>query len=181
MSNLTEIANKLIEATNCSTDEAIGALEQSGGDYVKAIKILVTNDSANESSNESTNTNSTDNSNSEQGKEEYVVKGKEIFETIKKLIKEGNITKISIKKDGETILNIPVNAAAVGIILLPFASIIAGIAAIAIDCTIEVQRKGNVVVNVNDKLKEAGSKVEKVVKDILEKKTTLREVLVLRC
>ena len=154
MSTLTEVANKLIEETNCSTDQAIHALEQSQGDYQKALELL------NFYNNKS---------NSEQGKEEYSASGKDILDIIKKLIKEGNIAKISIKKDGETILNIPVNAAAVGIVLIPFAAMLGSIVALATDCTIEVQRKGNVVVNVNDKLKQAGSKVEKAFKDIIEK------------
>lgn len=153
MSTLTEIANRLIETTNCSTDEAISALEESGGNYEKALEIVKSNQK--KSSNENK-------------KEEYKVKGKDILELIKKLIKEGNVAKITIKKDNEIILNIPVNAVAVGIVLLPFISMIAGVAAIATDCTIEVQRKGNVVVDVNDKLKKAGSKVENVINDLLK-------------
>lgn len=153
MSTLTEIANKLIETTNCSTDEAIRALEESGGNYEKALEIVKSNQKKSRNENK---------------KEEYKVKGKDILEIIKKLITEGNVAKITIKRDNETILNIPVNAAAIGIVLLPFMSMLAGVAAIATDCTIEVQRKGNVVVDVNDKLKKAGSKVEDVINDLLK-------------
>ena len=171
MSTITEIANKLIEATNCTTAEALEALDQSNGDYEVALRyirekhaepinIALMEEESQEQDNKNTHS---------EKKEEYTVKGKEILKLIKELLKEGNITKLSIKKNNEVILNIPVNAAAIGVILAPYLTIIAGIAAIAIECTIQVEREGGVVVNVNDSLKNAGEKIEKTVKDILDR------------
>lgn len=168
MSSITEIANKLIEETNCTTAEAIEALAEANGDYETALQflrektaqpiniVLVEKEESEEENQEKTN-----------NKEEYTAKGKDIIKLIKKLLKEGNVTKLTVKKKDEVVLNIPVNAAAIGLVLIPYLSVLAGIAAIATDCTIQVERKGDVVVNVNDTLKNAGDKVEKTIKDII--------------
>ncbi|WP_193708436.1 DUF4342 domain-containing protein [Alkalibaculum sporogenes] len=155
MSTLTEIANKLIEETNCDTSQAIRALEQTGGDYDKALIIIL----------KSQQSKSQDNQES-QKQEEYKVNSKDLIDVIKQLIKEGNVSKITIKKDNETLVNIPVNAIAVTMVLAPFISIIAAVAAIATDCTVQVQRKGNVVVDVNESLKKTSNKLEKVINNL---------------
>lgn len=162
MSTLTELANKIIEETNCDPDEAIKALVESDGDYQKAVDILT-------AKKEGSQADKADDSKQEQKEEEYKVKGKDILKLIKKLIREGNVAKITVKKEDEIIVNIPVNAMAVGLVLLPFASIIAATVALAVDCTIQVQRRGSVVVDVNDQLHKAGSKLEEFMSDAFKK------------
>ncbi len=174
MSSITEIANKLIEETNCTTAEAIEAIDQASGDYETALKFLKEKNAQpinivlveKEQSSEEKQKEDEEKTNS---KEEYTAKGKDILKLIKKLLQEGNVTKLTVKKKNEVVLNIPVNAAAIGVVLIPYLSVLAGIAAIATDCTIQVERKGDVVVNVNDSLKNASDKLEKTVKDILDR------------
>lgn len=146
MSTLTEKVKKLVTETGCSMEDAMEAIEMSEGDYDKAIKYIEEKE--------------------REDKESYTVNGKDLFKTLKLLIIEGNVTKIRITKDNETLLNIPVNLLAVGSILMPYAPIIASIAALVTDCNIEVERKGNVVVDVNSKLKNAGNKLDKFFKNI---------------
>ncbi|RBP68907.1 uncharacterized protein DUF4342 [Alkalibaculum bacchi] len=174
MSSITEIANKLIEETNCTTAEAIEALAEANGDYEAALQFLREKNAQPINivlveKEESQKENQEEDEEKTNSKEEYTAKGKDILKLIKKLLKEGNVTKLTVKKKDEVVLNIPVNAAAIGVVLIPYLSILAGIAAIATDCTIQVERKGDVVVNVNDTLKNASDKVEKTVKDILDR------------
>ena len=75
-------------------------------------------------------------------KEEFKVKGSELLSTIKKLIEEGNVNRIIVKDDkGNKYIDIPVTVGVVGVILAPFLSMIAAIAAFSATLTIEVVRK----------------------------------------
>jgi hypothetical protein len=73
--------------------------------------------------------------------EELVVKGEEVVESVKKLIKEAGVRRIVIKyKDGRTILEIPLVLGLAGIALLPVWSALALIAALVTECSILVER-----------------------------------------
>ena len=73
--------------------------------------------------------------------EEYEVTNNKLIEKIKGLIHEGNVSRITIKQNGEVVLNIPVNLGIAAIVLAPFLAILAGIAAVASSCTIVVERR----------------------------------------
>ena len=75
-------------------------------------------------------------------KEEFRIKSNELFETLKKIIEEGNVNHIIVKDDkGQKYMDVPVNVGIVGIVLAPFLATIATIAALATHLTIEVERK----------------------------------------
>ncbi len=77
-------------------------------------------------------------------KEELKVKGSELLQTIKDLIEEGNVHRIIVKDDkGNKYIDIPVTVGVAGVILAPFLSMIAAIAAFSSLLTIEVVRKTN--------------------------------------
>ena len=64
---------------------------------------------------------------------------KDLWETIKNLAHEVNVRRIIIKnKEGETFLEIPVTVASIAFILVPLASLIGGLVALATDFKIEV-------------------------------------------
>ena len=67
-------------------------------------------------------------------------KGGQVIDTIKHLIHEGNIRKISIKQDGRVIAEFPLTFGVVGAALAPALAAIGAIAALVTDCTIEVER-----------------------------------------
>lgn len=67
-------------------------------------------------------------------------KGSQIIDTIKQVIHEGNIRKISIKQEGHTIAEFPLTFGVVGAALAPALAAIGAIAALVTDCTIEVER-----------------------------------------
>lgn len=75
-------------------------------------------------------------------KEQFKVRGEEILNKVKELIKEGNIRRIIIKNNkGQVLMEIPVTFAVVGALLAPMLAAIGALAALVTQATIEVERK----------------------------------------
>ncbi|MDD4352163.1 MAG: DUF4342 domain-containing protein [Candidatus Gracilibacteria bacterium] len=74
-------------------------------------------------------------------KEEFTVIGKELKETIKKLLKEGNIRRIKIKHKGKVYLEIPVTVTAVAVLLAPSLAVLGVLATLFSECTVEIEKK----------------------------------------
>ena len=72
--------------------------------------------------------------------ESVTAAGNQVIETVKKLIHEGNVRRISIKQDGRTIAEFPLTFGVVGAALAPVLAAAGAIAALATDCTIEFER-----------------------------------------
>jgi hypothetical protein len=73
--------------------------------------------------------------------EELQVSGKKLVSTVKKIVREGNVRRVVVKNaTGRTVLDIPLNAGVVGVVLLPFWAALAGLAAVAAQYTIVVER-----------------------------------------
>jgi hypothetical protein len=72
--------------------------------------------------------------------ERLEAKGSQLIDSIKKLIHEGNVRKISIKQEGHTIAEFPLTMGVVGAAVAPALAAIGAIAALVTDCTIEVER-----------------------------------------
>ena len=72
--------------------------------------------------------------------ESLQAKGSQVIDTIKKLVHEGNVRKISIKQGGVTIAEFPLTFGVVGVALAPVLAAMGAIAALVTDCTIEVER-----------------------------------------
>ncbi len=125
-----EMIDSVVARTNASFQEAKEALEKTNGDVVDAIIYI-------ESSQKSS------------WSDDISGMGNEMIKKVKEILKKGNVTKITVKKDGETILNLPVTAAAVGaLISVPLALVGLG-GALLSKCTIEIQKEDGEVVNVN--------------------------------
>ncbi|MFZ2340625.1 MAG: DUF4342 domain-containing protein [Bacteroidales bacterium] len=72
----------------------------------------------------------------------FKVKGEELLEKIKEIIREGNARKIIIKNEKEeTIVEFPLTIGAVGILLAPVFAAVAAIAALVTDCTVVVEKR----------------------------------------
>jgi hypothetical protein len=69
--------------------------------------------------------------------------GSQLLGTIKNLIHEGNVRRISIKQDGHTIAEFPLTFGVVGAALAPALAAMGAIAALVTDCTIEIERDGS--------------------------------------
>ena len=74
-------------------------------------------------------------------KEEFTINGEKLVSTIKELVREGNIRRVTIKnKEGKTLVEIPLTFGVVGAVLLPTLAAIGAIAALVTECTIVVER-----------------------------------------
>jgi hypothetical protein len=75
--------------------------------------------------------------------EEMRVAGEDLVETVKKLWHEANVRRIVVKNSEKRILlEFPIVLGVAGIVLLPYFSALALIAALVTDCTIYVDRVG---------------------------------------
>ena len=65
--------------------------------------------------------------------------GNGVMDTIKHLLHEGNIRKISIKQDGRVVAEFPLTFGVVGAAVAPALAAIGAITALLTDCAIEVE------------------------------------------
>ena len=73
--------------------------------------------------------------------EEISVAGGKLKETLKKIVREGNVRRVMIQNgSGRTLLDMPLSAGLLGAALLPFWAAVGGIAALAADYKILVVR-----------------------------------------
>ncbi len=124
-----EMIDEVVARTNATFQEAKEALEKCNGDVVDAIIFLETRKNS--------------------WREDLSDKSHEMIAKVKEVLKKGNVTKITVKKDGEILLNIPVTAAAVGaIISVPLILIGLG-GALLSNCTIEILKEDGEIININ--------------------------------
>ena len=115
-----EAVEKVMELTGVDYAAAKDALVRADGDVDEAVK-LITPDAKSDD------------------------KVKETVDKIKAKVKEGNVDKIQISKDGDIVLSLPVNIGIVGGIIglaaAPWAFIAATIATLGFGCKIEIVKK----------------------------------------
>ncbi len=101
---------------------------------------------------------------------EYV---KTTMAKVKELVNKGNISKISVKKDDEPIVNIPVNVGIVGAVLAPWGLLAAAIAAFGFKCKVELTTDDGKVIDVSGKAEDVVNTVKEksgVVMDEIKEK-----------
>lgn len=75
--------------------------------------------------------------------EELKVEGKELVDTVKRIIHEGNVRRVVIRNaEGRTVLDIPVNAGVLGAVIFPVMATLATIAVYAAKYTLIIERTG---------------------------------------
>ena len=76
--------------------------------------------------------------------EKFTVSGSQLVEKIKQLIHEGNIRRVRLLHEGQTVLELPLSigapVAALGILAAPVLAAIGAFAALVTECTIEVEK-----------------------------------------
>jgi hypothetical protein len=70
------------------------------------------------------------------------VTGDKLLETVKRIVREGNVRRIVIKQGDDTIAEFPLTAGVVGAVFAPVLAAIGALAALLTDCTIAVERAG---------------------------------------
>ena len=98
---------------------------------------------------------------------------------VKELVKKVNVTKISVKKGGETIVNIPVNVGIVGTIVAPWGVLAAAVASFGFKCKIELTKDDGSVVDISTKAENLANDVKEkgsiVVDEVVAKGTAVYE------
>lgn len=119
MENLDKI-DLVRERMDVNYEEAKMALESVNWDVVEAI-IKIEKEQQNR-------------------KEEIFVRGSELVEKVKELVKKGNVTKIKVKQDDKILVEVPVTAGVVGAVLAPQLAVIGAVAALVSKCTVEIEK-----------------------------------------
>lgn len=105
--------------------------------------------------------------------------GNELIDTVKDIIKKGNVNRIKIKKDNKTIIDIPVTAGvAAGALSLFYPSllVLGTVTAIISKISIEVERPNGEVEIINDIVKEKYEDVKQKTEDVVNNiKTDLNQ------
>jgi hypothetical protein len=73
-------------------------------------------------------------------REEIKVSGSELVDKVKDLLHQGNIRRIVIKHEGETVMELPLTLAAVGVVFAPVLAALGAFAALATNSSILVER-----------------------------------------
>ena len=85
------------------------------------------------------------------------VTGGELWSKLRQLVREGNVRRIIIRGSDERLLiDIPVTAGVVGVVLAPVAVAIGAVAALAMHCTIEIERVEEVTAPAGEAATEQG-------------------------
>lgn len=75
-------------------------------------------------------------------KESFSISGESLLGKIKELIKEGNVTKITITdKSGKELVHFPLAVGVVGALLAPVFAAVGAMAALITECTITVEKE----------------------------------------
>ncbi|WP_018247781.1 DUF4342 domain-containing protein [Orenia marismortui] len=122
------------ERTGVSYEQALEALRAVDGDVLEAIVKLEKEEQ------------------NKYRKEEFQVRGEQILNKFKELIKEGNVTRIKVKKDDKVLLDIPVNVGVVGAVLSPPLALLGATTALLSKATIEVERAKKSANNLNNNI-----------------------------
>jgi hypothetical protein len=73
--------------------------------------------------------------------EELTIRGEELVATVKALVHEGNIRRITVKsREGKVLVEVPLTLGVVGALLLPTLAALGALAALVGECTIVVER-----------------------------------------
>ncbi len=143
MSIELEKVDAVIDRTGVSYKHAKEALELNNGDVLDAIVYLEEKGSTLGSFTKSA-----------EGK------GEKLLEKLKEILKEGNVNKITIKKDGEVLANIPVNIGALGFLVTPLWATVAITTAVLTKHTIEITKKDGEVIDLRKASEETFDKVK---------------------
>lgn len=78
----------------------------------------------------------------------------QIIEKIKALVKDGNASHVTLKRKGETLLSVSMNAGIIGAVIglkaAPFLVLSAALVSFGLDCEIEIEKKDGTIVNLNE-------------------------------
>jgi len=125
------------DRTGVSYKEAKEALEYAGGNVVDAIIYIEDNIDAAGTANEGS-------------------KVDDFKKFVTETVKKGNVNRIKVYKDDELVVNLPLSAGIVGVILFRWWGIIAAVVATGVTkCRVELVKEDGTVIDITDKASDA--------------------------
>ena len=100
----------------------------------------------------------------------------QIVDKIKELVSDGNASRVYLKRNGETLLNVSLNAGIIGAVIgfsaAPFVVLTTALVTFGLDCEIEIEKKDGTIINLNQtdigtKFENAKSAVKDFAKDFM--------------
>ncbi|AZO95025.1 DUF4342 domain-containing protein [Iocasia frigidifontis] len=134
MENLEKI-DLIRQRIDVSYEKAYQALQETDGNVVEALIKLEKEGDGQKKFNLDTDL--------------FHVKGQDLINKIKNIIKEGNVNKVIVKNDEKTLVEIPVTAGVVSLVLFPYLTLLAGATAMYKDYTLEIERNKEEEQNIN--------------------------------
>ncbi len=128
MTEEMEKIDTIRERTGASYREAYQALQDCNGNVIEAIIRIEETDGLGDEDNDN------------DMMDRYYVKGNQLVDKVKEIIRRGNVTRIRIRRGEEVLLDFPVTIGVVGALIAPYLVLIGGIATLVSHATIEVER-----------------------------------------
>ena len=73
--------------------------------------------------------------------EDIQIAGERVVDTVKKIIAEGNVRRITVKNEaGETVLSLPLTIGVVGVAIAPMLAALGAVTSLMTSCTLSVER-----------------------------------------
>ncbi len=145
------------ERVNVSFKEAKDALEATGGDPLEAIIML-------ESKKQHKNIG-----------DNVTEMGNEIMETLKSLVKKGNLTRITLEKEGKSAVDIPIVAGALGAVFFTPATVAAILASLVAGYQLKIVKDDGSVIDIKDMTEDTLQNVKNRVDEIKTRLSKTKE------
>ncbi|NLJ57484.1 MAG: DUF4342 domain-containing protein [Tissierellia bacterium] len=143
--NLQKI-DEILKRTNTDYSTAKQALEAAGGDLLEAIILI-------ENQKKSTTA---------------AGMGEQMMNQLKDILSKGNATKLTIKKNNEVIVNLPITAGLIGAFVAPFLSAAGITAALLTQCSVEITQEDGKIIDLGKKVDEGVETVKETVQDVMQ-------------
>jgi gas vesicle protein len=147
--------DEIIKRTNTDYGTAKEALEAANGDVLEAI-ILIENQQKGSTGS---------------------FRGEQIMAQLKDILAKGNATKLTIKKDNEVIVNIPITAGLVSAFIAPFLSAAGITVALLAKCSVEITQTDGKIIDLGQKVDEGIDAVKDAMQDIKKGAQNLKDDL----
>ncbi|MDF2616199.1 MAG: hypothetical protein K0Q47_854 [Sedimentibacter sp.] len=152
--NLQKI-DEILRRTNTDYSTAKQALDDAGGDVLEAI-ILIENMNRSKSSSGPN-------------------KGEQIMNQLKDILSKGNATRLTIKKNNDVIINVPITAGLIGAFIAPFLSAAGITAALLTQCTVEITQADGNIIDLGQKVDQGVDAVKDAMQDMQEGAEKLKD------
>nr|WP_300092695.1 DUF4342 domain-containing protein [Sedimentibacter sp.] len=152
--NLQKI-DEILKRTNTDYSTAKQALDDAGGDVLEAI-ILIENMSKSKSGSGQN-------------------KGEQLMNQLKDILSKGNATRLTIKKNNEVIINVPITAGLIGAFIAPFLSAAGITAALLTQCSVEITQADGNVIDLGQKVDQGVDAVKDAMQDMMEGAENLKD------